>query len=215
MSVFSRTMSAFPKTVSISFEALSFALPLLLAGSILSSAAQAQTGAQSGTPDPIFNARDVPLELSAGSILRRGDRLTDALVATIWTRMAVKGSGTCSANACPVIFNGEEVFARRTRITIAGRSGDSGTSSGRSDQSRNSDTSGRTGADGERRRLQRGDKGDEIRRLQDALVRDGARLTPDGSYGRSTQAAVSDFQRRRKLKVDGIAGGETLKALGV
>ncbi len=156
-----------------------------------------------GTPEPTFNVRDVPLEISAGSVLRRGDRLTDALVATVWTRVSVKGSGTCSAGACPVLFNGEEVFARRTRVTMVGKVGTNDT------------TGNRGGSSSEARKFRRGDQGDDVRRLQEALIRDGATLTPDGNFGRGTEAAVSDYQRRRKLKVDGVAGSETLRALGV
>jgi Putative peptidoglycan binding domain len=150
------------------------------------------------TPDPIFNGRDVAFELSPASALRRGDRLTDTLVATVWVRTQVKGSGTCSATACPVTFNGEEVFARRTRMTIVGNPGSSG-----------------NGVDGAMRKLKRGDSGADVTRLQEALLKQGVTVTVDGSYGRGTIAAVSDFQRKRRLKVDGIAGAETLKELGV
>jgi Putative peptidoglycan binding domain len=178
------------------------AATLVTAALFGASAAMAQ-----GAPEPTFNARNVALELSAGSLLRRGDRLTDALVATIWTRMLVKGSGTCSAGACPVLFNGEEVFVRRTRVTIVGAS------SGRG--SAGATGTGGTAANSDGRKFRRGDSGDDVRRLQDALIRDGARLTADGTYGRGTRAAVADYQRRRNLKVDGVAGGDTLRALGV
>ena len=71
-------------------------------------------------PDAAYNTKDVALEVSAGSVLRRGERLLDPLVATIWTKMTFKGAGPCSADACPLNFNGETVYARRSRVTLVG-----------------------------------------------------------------------------------------------
>lgn len=57
--------------------------------------------------------------------------------------------------------------------------------------------------------LRRGEQGDEIRQLQEALNRNGARLPVNGSYGPLTEAAVADYQRRNGLEpVDGIAGAD-------
>ena len=36
----------------------------------------------------------------------------------------------------------------------------------------------------------------------------------DGIYGPKTESAVKGFQRKKKLKVDGIVGPETTNALG-
>lgn len=187
----------------------------------------ASAHAQSSTPDASFNGRDATFELSAGSTLRRGDKLTDMLLATVWQRTTVKGAGRCTAGACPILYNGEEMYARRSRLTIAG--GDRGSNRGStSGSSRFPDDRGSSSGSGSGsgsaansgypdglRRLQRGDKGEDVRRLQDALIKDGARLTADGSYGRSTVAAVQAYQRRRSIIVDGVAGRGTLRALGL
>lgn len=58
--------------------------------------------------------------------------------------------------------------------------------------------------------LRRGDRGEDVRILQDAL-----HLIPDGIFGPLTQEAVETFQRETGLAVDGIAGPDTLRALGL
>ena len=55
--------------------------------------------------------------------------------------------------------------------------------------------------------------GEGVRRLQDALNARGANLEVDGKYGRSTTDAIRDFQKENGLKVDGIAGPQTIGAL--
>ncbi|OXS26591.1 MAG: hypothetical protein BI182_02470 [Acetobacterium sp. MES1] len=65
-----------------------------------------------------------------------------------------------------------------------------------------------------------GDKSDvvlmgEIRLIQEALTKNGYCITADGAVGPETQAAITDFQRRNGLAVDGIVGTETLKSLGI
>jgi DNA invertase Pin-like site-specific DNA recombinase len=57
-----------------------------------------------------------------------------------------------------------------------------------------------------------------VRKLQRALVRHGYTVGPsgvDGRFGPRTRKAVRRAQRRHHLKVDGIAGRRTLRALGV
>ncbi|WP_420606024.1 N-acetylmuramidase domain-containing protein [Novosphingopyxis sp.] len=56
--------------------------------------------------------------------------------------------------------------------------------------------------------LQRGDRGTAVARLQKALA-----ISEDGIFGRETEAAVTGFQRRRRLVADGIAGLRTWTAL--
>jgi uncharacterized protein YraI len=55
-----------------------------------------------------------------------------------------------------------------------------------------------------------GSQGEAIANLQEALG-----IEADGKYGSQTEAAVMDFQIRQGLKVDGVAGKETAKALGL
>jgi hypothetical protein len=65
--------------------------------------------------------------------------------------------------------------------------------------------------------LKFGTKGDRVRNVQAKLKSLGyvSLGTVDGMYGARTQTAVMNFQKNRGLKVDGIAGTATLRALGV
>ncbi len=61
-----------------------------------------------------------------------------------------------------------------------------------------------------------GSTGKEVREIQTALKKKGYSIgTVDGIYGTKTKNAVIAFQRDAGLQVDGVAGQETLKALGV
>jgi peptidoglycan hydrolase-like protein with peptidoglycan-binding domain len=64
-----------------------------------------------------------------------------------------------------------------------------------------------------RRVLARGATGEDVRDLQTRLAADGADVIADGSYGPRTVAAVTAFQARRRLAVDGITGPQTWAAL--
>jgi peptidoglycan hydrolase-like protein with peptidoglycan-binding domain len=64
--------------------------------------------------------------------------------------------------------------------------------------------------------LRFGDRGSDVTNLQQELRRLG--FNPgavDGFYGLGTQRAVSEFQRANGLFPDGVAGRETLTALGI
>lgn len=59
-----------------------------------------------------------------------------------------------------------------------------------------------------------GSRGDEVKKLQQALNSTGKyTLDVDGKYGPATQAAVREYQTQNGLKVDGIAGTQTLGKL--
>ena len=61
-----------------------------------------------------------------------------------------------------------------------------------------------------------GSRSDEVRAVQQSLKEKGYyNYTVDGIFGTRTQSAVKSFQRDNGLKVDGVAGEQTLKALGV
>lgn len=61
-----------------------------------------------------------------------------------------------------------------------------------------------------------GSRGTEVKAIQQAL-KDRGIFNEDitGYYGEKTQAAVIKFQKQKGLQVDGIAGPQTLKALGI
>lgn len=64
--------------------------------------------------------------------------------------------------------------------------------------------------------LKRGCKGDNVKEMQQKLINCGYSLPKkgaDGVFGSETKSAVASFQKDNNLKVDGVAGKETLKAL--
>ena len=64
--------------------------------------------------------------------------------------------------------------------------------------------------------LSSGSRGDEVKKLQQALVDAGYNVGTagvDGSYGPDTTAAVKKYQQDKGLQVDGIAGEKTLGSL--
>lgn len=61
-----------------------------------------------------------------------------------------------------------------------------------------------------------GDTGEDVRKLQEQLVKLGYNIGskgPDGDFGSKTYAAVIDFQRKHNLKDDGIVGPLTENAI--
>jgi peptidoglycan hydrolase-like protein with peptidoglycan-binding domain len=70
--------------------------------------------------------------------------------------------------------------------------------------------------------LKRGETSDGVRVLQEALIDQGfpmpkSKPSPganaDGVFGAETEAAVSAFQKRERLTIDGVAGRQTLGRL--
>lgn len=61
-----------------------------------------------------------------------------------------------------------------------------------------------------------GSRGTEVRTIQEKLKRWGYYTgSVDGIYGSQTVSAVKSFQKKNRLTVDGIAGTQTLKAMGI
>lgn len=64
--------------------------------------------------------------------------------------------------------------------------------------------------------ISQGQRGDTVRTIQQKLKRWGYyKGAVDGIFGAQTKEAVKYFQRKNGLKVDGIVGKQTLKALGI
>lgn len=61
--------------------------------------------------------------------------------------------------------------------------------------------------------LRQGSRGAYVVRLQNLLRAKGYRIAADGGFGAKTAAAVRDFQRKRGLGADGVAGPKTWAAL--
>jgi len=66
-----------------------------------------------------------------------------------------------------------------------------------------------------RETLAAGDRGEDVRAVQAALVQRGFDLPVDGFFGPVTWAAVKGFQEENKLVADGIVGAVTRRALKV
>lgn len=61
-----------------------------------------------------------------------------------------------------------------------------------------------------------GSRSEEVRKIQTVLKQKGYyNGNIDGIFGTQTKNAVTSFQRDNGLKVDGIAGNETLRTLGI
>ena len=58
-----------------------------------------------------------------------------------------------------------------------------------------------------------GSQGDAVRQLQSELNKHGYQLNEDGIFGKNTRSAVRDYQKKNKLRLDGIAGDETWGSL--
>lgn len=58
-----------------------------------------------------------------------------------------------------------------------------------------------------------GDKGSEVKHLQELLVEAGYKISVDGIFGDATRKAVEAFQAKYGLTVDGLAGKATLDKL--
>lgn len=61
--------------------------------------------------------------------------------------------------------------------------------------------------------VQYGSRGETVRQLQRALNQVGYSLAVDGGFGPKTKAAVIDYQKKNNLRVDGVAGSETMGSL--
>lgn len=61
--------------------------------------------------------------------------------------------------------------------------------------------------------MRKGDTGQDVSQLQRLLATVGLKVTIDGWYGDTTEAAIAAFQKRVGLVADGVAGPKTIAAL--
>lgn len=61
--------------------------------------------------------------------------------------------------------------------------------------------------------IQYGSSGEDVKKLQRELNKNGYSLDVDGQFGSKTQAAVKDYQKKNNLSVDGIVGKKTWGSL--
>jgi len=58
-------------------------------------------------------------------------------------------------------------------------------------------------------------KGEDVRKLQVALLDQGIDVSTDGVFGPATRKAVMSYQKKQGLAADGVAGPATAKRLGI
>jgi chitosanase len=58
-------------------------------------------------------------------------------------------------------------------------------------------------------------RGEDVRRVQEALRANGFDIAPDGIYGHFTETLVRQFQVKKQLRADGVVGPVTRSALGL
>ncbi len=58
-------------------------------------------------------------------------------------------------------------------------------------------------------------RGDDVKEVQEALIRHGYKITADGIFGKNTDRSLKQFQASQRLRSDGIAGPVTLAFLGL
>jgi peptidoglycan hydrolase-like protein with peptidoglycan-binding domain len=65
------------------------------------------------------------------------------------------------------------------------------------------------------RPLKKNDKGEDVKKLQEALKKAGYPVKVDGDFGKETEDALKKYQSDNKLTVDGVAGPQTNAKLGI
>ena len=57
--------------------------------------------------------------------------------------------------------------------------------------------------------------GEDVKQVQQALIKAGAKISADGVFGPGTEDAVKQFQVMKGLTADGVVGAKTLIQLGL
>jgi len=130
--------------------------------------------------------------LAPNARLRYGESLLDRVYARTNATMKLVGAGQCSAFNCPVLHNGQQVFARRGRLDTEPPS---------------------TGLVVTERTLRYRAEGADVVAIQKALEARGYSVEADGKFGWRMLRAVRAFQRDHGIKPDGHVGPRTRKLL--
>lgn len=163
--------------------------------------------ASADQPDSGQDISGKTVYLAPGAALRSGPNLTDPVVfrAPEWTRL--RGDDPpCTSWNCKVIHDKQSLFARRSRLDLADRSADAAKPSGPGESK--PATPGTP-----REKLVKGDEGEDVRIVQELLVKRGFDVKVDGEYGEGTENAVRRFQRANGLNPDGRVGPLTRERL--
>ena len=126
------------------------------------------------------------------TVLRYSDSFTARIYTLTRVTLQVNGRGVCTAGWCPLTHNKVALFARRTHLDLTQPQG---------------------GLVVSERTLRRGDDGEDVRAIQEVLIKKGGKLAATGIYDAATIAAVRDYQAKNSLVVDGEVGPETRKRL--
>ncbi len=132
--------------------------------------------------------------LAPNARLRYGTSLLGRVYSRTNAYLQLTGNGACTAFNCPVTHNKVALFARRSQVDVAKPT---------------------TGVIVTERTLRRDDEGDDVKVMQEVLVKKGYTLKPDGRYGRDTERAVSEFQKKSGIAPDGEIGAATRTKLSV
>lgn len=133
-----------------------------------------------------------PVYLRKLSVLRYSESFVGRIYTLTRSTLEVTGRGKCSDGWCPLTHNKVALFARRSHIDLSKPQGEPVVSE---------------------RTLRPGDEGDDVRAIQEALNKKGAKIEVDGKMGRATVQAIVEFQRKNGLTPDGTIGPETRKKL--
>jgi hypothetical protein len=165
----------------------------IAAGAVALAAAMTPDVAHAAQPASGEDIKGKTVYMAAGARLR----YSPSLAGRVYTRpklpLELVGRGPCTNLFCPVKHNNVDLFASRLRLDTVKPSGPLLTD----------------------RTLRRGDEGEDVKVIQQALNKKGAKLEVDGKFGRSTEDAVKDVQRQSKVTADGVVGPETRRLLSV
>ena len=166
---------------------------ILIVSAILATLAATHLTAFAAEPTSGTDITGKTVYLAPNARLRYGSSLLSRVYSRTGAYLELKGRGACTAFNCPVVHNKVELFARRSQIDDAKPAGTIVTE----------------------RTLRNGDEGDDVRVMQQVLIKKGYKIKDDGKFGGDTEDAVRDFQTKSGLNADGEIGAETRGKLSV